>query len=401
MIYNLFTSLGYDLPSAVPADFAGMHWFQWPYGLSVNPTWLNQKNNFQHDYLAWGCGPTDWAQVEIAPGVYDWSATDAWMDAMYERGISPCVSPLYMPSFYSANPTTLSAASGGYYGCGGPLTAQGRTGWENFVTASITRYKNRGTPIKYWQSWEEPWWPATLGDGYWWGTQGDMVDLSYISYVSAKAADPSIIVLSPSASPPVNSSPADWASHTGTVNSGIYGYDTYDWYGVDLFGDTPTAYPWGVNVDSTPTLSAGVTMSGKRQSTISDAIALVRASMGAHIKPIAVTSFGFGYVGNDLMASTFMALSTSKRKQWIARSLLEFAANGVQLVTVYGGDAWTTIGGGNTRVWAGDYVNDTDGVISGFNEVAAAVSGKTITYCGYLGDGLMTAMFSDGSKYTV
>lgn len=403
MIYNPLTPLGVATPTTpvtIPADFCGMHWFQWPAGTLSNPA-LGHKNSYQHDYLAWGCGPTDWARVETSQGVYDWSATDAWIEAQYANGISPVVSHLYMPSFYSTNPSTLSVASGGYYGCGGPLTAQGRTGWSNFVTASINRYKNRGTPIKYWQSWEEPWWPVVLGSGYWWGTQGDLVDLSYISYTAAKAVDSSIIVLSPSASPPTNATPTDWTTYTGTVNTTVHGYDTYDWYGVDLFGYTPTAFNWGLDVGTSPLYKANLSMSGGTQVKISDIIKSMKNSMGANLKPIACNSFGFSYVGDGINASSFRALSATKRKQWVARSLLEFAANGVPLVTIYGGDAYVSVGGGGAQMWAGDFVADTSGVIAGFKEAQTAIAGKTMTSCGYLLDGTMKATFTDGSSYTI
>lgn len=457
----------------VPKNFSGMAWSGWPNGLpgvtTATPpiTWGTTYNN---SYRAWTNGPTDWQQIETSQGVYNWTAMDEWVSAHYARGVDVCLSTFYCPYFYSANPATWASADPvGSLGTGGPLTSLGRTGWGNFITAAVSRYKARGTPLKYLQTWEEPYastitnvlLPVTTSQGaasvtltmtnttgivagmgvahakvpantwvvsfvpntsvtlnnatnsallttdgnltfsssggYWWGTYADLIDACYVAYTAAKAADPNIIVLSPSISPPAESvaNLQSFWNGTGTVNTTIHGYQTCDWFGVDLFGYWSTNFPKGFDAN-TPQYATEIW-----PQNISTILETWVAAMGANVKPICITSLGFGYLGNSNASTIWKAATPLYRKQQYTRFLLEAAANGVKFVIPYSGDSWTWFGGGGFWIWSGDFINDTSGVVAGHNEFVSNVCGKTITFCGYKGDGSMFAAFTDGSTYSI
>ena len=173
--------------------------------------------------------------------------------------------------------------------------------------------------------------------------------------------------------------------------------NTCDEYGVDLFGYAPSNF-WQPPFDP---------VKGTYHDEISQPydigkiIASMRIDMGANQKPITITSLGAMANGSGTFSAYFRAQTPQWRKVWIARLLLQCAALGVQRCIFYGGDSWTTIAGGGSKWFGGDFVNDTDGVIAGFNEIADNVAGKTIIRCGYTGGGKFGVLFSNGLSYEI
>lgn len=418
MIFNANTPLGTTMPVTVPADFAGAHFFGWPLLASATgwtnvpkPTNLNCKVSYLFDWQGIAGGSLTWNTVEPTQGNYVWTDLDVFIADQANRGLSITYYLHFMPAWASANPTQASSITGANAGSGGPLTSTGRTGLTNHITAVINRYKAKGTPIKYLSIWEEPSIPTTLGLGTWWGTAGDLVDLSYTVYAAAKAADSTITLLAPS-SASNNYGPNTWITSTGTVNTGVHGYDTYDWYSVDMFGYAPTAFQWGDDMTQAKFINQTSIINGSQ--SISTLINSCNTQMGAHVKPIAMVSGGYTGAWSPY-AANILALFRGKpalfRKQYIARSMLEAAALGMKQWVWYGVDADYTLGiatglpigttPANTDEFSGDFLADTNGVIAGFNEAASAISGKTMTFCGYKGDGSMFAAFNDGSTYSI
>jgi hypothetical protein len=349
-----------------------------------------------------------WRQIETSAGVYNWTAMDAYVAGCYAAGIDAIFSCLYMPSFYSQNAATASNYG---VGSGGPLTTTGSPsgldGYYNFIKAMLVRYKGKGTPLKAVQFWEEPWWPTSPStpfittSNYWWGTAAQLVDLCYRGSQACIDADalypglPATIRIAPSASPPV-AKVSDYWSTAGTTYTTATGYNTCDVYGIDMFGYGPTNFNYGFDT----TVNYGNNAFLSQPFDVGTAIANARTQMGTNVKPITVTSWGIGFDGSSTLMSFVRSQSATYRRQWTARGMLQLAALGIQNCIVYGGDAYTTISGGNTKYFSGDYVNDTTGVVAGFNDIAA-IQGKTITFCGYRGDGQMIAAFTDGSTYTI
>lgn len=423
MIYNKFTPIvGAAFPVRVPTDFVGLHFFGYPQKASA-VGWTNVPAQAALSYSVswpfdWQGGPPgaiSWALTEKTQGVYTWTDMDAYVAGQAALGKVITYYMHHIPSFYSANPTLAQSGPSGD-GSGGPLTLSGRAGLAAFLTALITRYKGKGTPIKYLSTWEEPnqfagpYNGTTITNaGTWWGSQGDLVDFSYITYATCKALDSSIVVYSPSTADN-NAGPDKWIGFAGTVNTSVYGYQAYDVYTIDPFGYGPTAFNWGADLSQNQ-YSHDINLINGSQS-FSTLVASCRAKMGAHVAPIAFVSCGYtGTWGAPAITALFRGKPALFRKQYIARSMLEAAALGVTQMTWYGADSDYTLGvptgqpvgtaPSNNSDFSGDFLSDANGVIAGLNEFAANVVGKTITWCGYSNDGLMTATFSDGSSYTI
>jgi hypothetical protein len=411
----------------VPNDFVGLHYWGWPQ-LAVPsqgwtnipaPTAMNHAVSWPFDWHSTAPGKISWALMEPTQGNYVWADFDAYVAGQASLGKIITYYMHHMPSWASANPTyTYTSATGGD-GFGGPLNATGRTALTNFITAMVARYKAKGTPIKYFSIWEEPNQflgpyngTTVLNGGTWWGSKGDLVDLSWITYTACKAADPTIVVYSPSTADN-NAGPDVWIGSLGTVNTTKHGYDSYDVYTVDPFGYAPTQFNWGTDVTQSTYATNQLNFINGSQS-FATLIASIKAKMivGGKTTPIAFVSCGYtGAYSSPAIVTLFRSKTALFRKQYIARSMLEAAALGVTQMTWYGADTNNTLGvainqpigtaASNASEFSGNFLTDTDGVIAGLNEFAANVPGKTIISCGYMVDGSMRATFSDGSTYTI
>ncbi len=102
-------------------------------------------------------GTFDWASIEPAPGVFNWTVTDELVAAAARHGISLLANVLSTPSWASLNPTSFQS---GIYG---PRDLQT---YANLLRTLIGRYgpngsfwaANRGlprVPIRNWQIWNE------------------------------------------------------------------------------------------------------------------------------------------------------------------------------------------------------------------------------------------------------
>lgn len=397
----------------VPKDFCGMAFIGWPSSGSVSGP-VNPPNNLKYRHTvndAWQINTSSstlslsaWNQIETSSGVFNWNNLDTFIAGHAARGATVCFQNIWMPTFYSTNAATLW--QNGYYGIGGPLNSagQGTTfsagvsgGLYNFVYQTVLRYKNKGTPIKYWQSWVEPILPATLGSGTWWGSAGDLVDLCYWSYLAAKSADPTITVIGPATfDSSGNPSTSVFHNVTGTINTGIHGYQTFDEWGTDSYNVGPMNFSMSID-------KASPYYHLKSPYDIQSWVTTLRSGMAGNIKPVSFSNIGISDnvgAGNIAFAAFVQSQTPFWRKQWLARSMLTLAALGVTRACVWNYDyyVWT---GGNANFYFLDFVNDTTGVVAGFNEIADNVAGKTITFCGYKGDGSMIANFSDGSSYSI
>ncbi len=86
-----------------------------------------------------------WAKTERSKGVYDWKWLDEIIYDMAGQGVEPWVCLCYGNPLYSNGETRL--------GAGIPKTEQSLQGWEKFVKAIVSRYKEQ---IDEWEIWNEP-----------------------------------------------------------------------------------------------------------------------------------------------------------------------------------------------------------------------------------------------------
>lgn len=194
-------------PVAVPAAFMGIH-----RGLN-QPTWVSSSNaaipapSYAYGYVRTLKVDVDgaeergfWSNIEIAPGRYDWSAMDKWMQA---NAGHPVIWMVYgTPSFYQKYPGEPSRWPS-WPGIASPPTEDaGHAALKAYVQAARARY---GSQIAAFEVWNEPTLPwtgsSTSHDDRWtpqWGQanlpgnpapffSGSASDLANIAYTMDRA----------------------------------------------------------------------------------------------------------------------------------------------------------------------------------------------------------------------
>jgi polysaccharide biosynthesis protein PslG len=145
----------------------------------------------------WDSG-VSWDLMNPAPGQYDWSMFDAWLNAAQTNGVDIEYTFGRVPQWASSDPgrSTCTGSGGGGPGkCAPPndLNADG-TGtdqhWIDFVTAIATRSAGR---VHYWEMWNEGGNPAR-----WAGTSAQLVRMVSDARSIILGIDPTAVILSPS-----------------------------------------------------------------------------------------------------------------------------------------------------------------------------------------------------------
>lgn len=151
-------------PVAVPAAFMGIH-----RGLH-QPQWLSNgyaaipAPTYSYGYVRTLKVDVDgleergfWSNIEVSPGVYDWSYMDKWMSANVGH---PVVWMVYgTPVFYQKYPGEPSRWPS-WSGIASPPTDAGHEALKRFVQAAKARY---GAQIAAFEVWNEPTLPWTGG----------------------------------------------------------------------------------------------------------------------------------------------------------------------------------------------------------------------------------------------
>src|SRR5271165_2544828 len=173
----------------VPASFFGM---QMGKGIPAGEPW--PVDSFATTRL-WDSG-TSWPLINFAPGQYDWSTFDSWLNAAQKHNIDVIYCFGRVPQWASSKPNDLACAKGGGPGqCDPPndLNADG-TGtdkhFKDFVTAVATRAAGR---IHYWELWNEASNPLR-----WRGTIAQLMRMDSDASTIIRSIDSSAVILSPS-----------------------------------------------------------------------------------------------------------------------------------------------------------------------------------------------------------
>jgi len=139
---------------------------------------------------------TTWAQLNPAPGVYDWTLLDKWLAKFHDAGMAgsdAVYSFQTTPQWAAANPNDASCHAGPG-ACDPPsdLNADG-TGtnqhFKDFVTALAQHVAGR---IRYWEVWNEPMFKPTFS-----GTPAQLVRMAQDLRTITQAQDPTAEILSP------------------------------------------------------------------------------------------------------------------------------------------------------------------------------------------------------------
>jgi len=195
-------AIGTPLNAQVTPSFFGMDLARglvlgepWPVdNICVNP--VQGCDGFGGIRL-WYSG-VSWDVMNPAPGQYDWSMFDAWLNAAQTNGVDVEYTFGRVPQWAATNPNLPTCTGGGGGGpgkCSPPndINPDG-TGtdkhWTDFVTAIATRSAGR---VHYWEMWNEGGNPAR-----WAGTAAQLVRMVKDARSIILTIDPTAVILSPS-----------------------------------------------------------------------------------------------------------------------------------------------------------------------------------------------------------
>jgi hypothetical protein len=129
----------------------------------------------------------DWADINSAPGVYNFQYLDAFLIRSQQRNVDVIYTFGRTPQWASSQPSTPDPYGPGE--CAPPANLQN---WDEYVTAIVTHV---GSRITYWELWNEPQDPE-----YYCGDMRTMVTMAQHAYRIIKAINPAAQVITPAAS---------------------------------------------------------------------------------------------------------------------------------------------------------------------------------------------------------
>ena len=268
---------------------------------------------------------------------------------------------------------------------GGGYPVNGLTAWGNFIAALVARYNapagawrvanpGLGKGLQYLEIWNEP---NFDGQGFFWGTAAQMVDMSYVALTSAKAVDPAITILSPSFF--TSTALQSFLSTSGAVNTGKTGKDGCDAIAWHIYNRPAPGTKLGAWTDDFATGLLG-----------RDEINRVQRLVGTNMQ-IYVTETGWEYQNSTPELTLLAAQPANYRYQdWCRRMMLAAA---------WGYRCWASY------VWDAPYLNwamnDPDGAARAITDMHTILPGKTIVAASYVnGGGPVSLTFGDGNTLT-
>jgi polysaccharide biosynthesis protein PslG len=129
----------------------------------------------------------DWADINAAPGVYDFQYLDAFLKMNQERNADVIYTFGRTPLWASSQPATQGPYGPGQ--CAPPADLQN---WDDYVTAIASHV---GARITYWELWNEPQDPD-----YYCGDTQTLVTMAQHAYHIIKSINPAAQILTPAAS---------------------------------------------------------------------------------------------------------------------------------------------------------------------------------------------------------
>jgi FG-GAP-like repeat len=160
-------------------------------------------DNFSSARL-WDSGTVSWADINTAPGVYDWRQLNIWMNHASQNGVDLLYCFGRTPTWASSRPHDKSCANE-VGSCDAPedLNPDG-TGtdldWKNFVRAIAEHSAGR---IHYWELWDEfpnPYrWDWNTKKGERPNTVQQLVRMESDAYTIIKEVDPTAVIVGDSA----------------------------------------------------------------------------------------------------------------------------------------------------------------------------------------------------------
>jgi hypothetical protein len=263
----------------------------------------------------WDAGVT-WRDLEVSPGVWDWSRLDAIVAAAQARGTEVTLVLGQTPDFHD-DPS--SAGAGATY-------MPNLSAWTNYVSTVAARYKGR---IKAYQVWNEVnvvnYWAQNSQN-----TPAKMGQLTSAAYGAIKGADPSAIVVGPAFATRLSWQRTYLGTFYGQRVNGVPVWQRMDAIALNLY---PLAN--GMPEDSVKLLKAARVRLTQRGVPVS--------------KPIWNTEINYGLATGGSGASG--ALSSTKQASYVLRTYLLNAAENIKRVHWY---AWDRPQLGSTKMVVAD-----------------------------------------------
>ncbi len=129
----------------------------------------------------------DWADINSAPGVYDFQQLDAFIKINQERDVDVIYTFGRTPLWASSQPGVRGPYGPGQ--CAPPTDLQN---WDDYVTAIAS---HAGVRITYWELWNEPQDPE-----YYCGDTRTLVTMAQHAYRIIKSINPAAQIITPAAS---------------------------------------------------------------------------------------------------------------------------------------------------------------------------------------------------------
>lgn len=130
-------------------------------------------------------GSIYWAEINPAPGVYNWAKFDAILEAADHHHVDVIFNLAYTPRWAAS-----AKDAEPFFSRGASSPPADIKYWEDFIQAAVKRAAGR---IRYWEVWNEPEDPK-----YYSGDVATMVRLQQRAYEIIKGIDSSLMVLTPS-----------------------------------------------------------------------------------------------------------------------------------------------------------------------------------------------------------
>jgi hypothetical protein len=126
----------------------------------------------------------DWAEINSAPGVYDFRHLDAFIKMSQERGVDVIYTFGRTPRWASSKPEAPGPYGPGQ--CAPPIDFQD---WDDYVTAIAS---HAGVRINYWELWNEP-----QDSDFYCGDTRTLVTMAQHAYRIIKSINPAAQVITP------------------------------------------------------------------------------------------------------------------------------------------------------------------------------------------------------------
>jgi hypothetical protein len=265
-----------------------------------------------------------WRELEVAPGVFDWTLIDKEMAKARAHGVSVLLVLGQTPAFHSTRPTARSS-----YGPGASAMPT-QASWTAYVKAVAARNRAVWGGIASFQVWNE----ANVA-GYWSGTAGQMATLTAWTRTALKAVDPHALLVAPALVTRLTSQRA-W-------NNAFYAQR--------VAGKNVSAYVDALSFQLYPAANG----SPESSMTLLNA---TRVMLRHHkvTKPIWDTEIGYGLVGGPTAGAPVAPASTARQVSNVLRTYVLNAENGVRRVYWY---SWDLLRMSNTTLVLPDRITLT------------------------------------------